>query len=308
MDRFLGKGRDLADPRFLVIGASGLIGQRLLRALGPTRAVGTHYRNRFSGSVSFDLATDKVTELLDRLGQPFTHAVILAGVVNIDACARDPSGSAAANVEGSIRATEGLIARDIVPIFASSDAIYDGSRGMWHENDETESMLTYGRQKRAVERHLERQSAPWIALRIAKVLDPELGQTGVLGPWITELAAGKLIRCATDQRFCPLGVDDVVAAICLLAEARATGIFNLGGPEPVSRIELLERLIATLSRRRSVRPLIEPCSLSDLPFLERRPLDLTMSIEKLSARVAFRPKDLTELCVRAARNAAAQTS
>jgi dTDP-4-dehydrorhamnose reductase len=298
----------LTEPRFLVIGASGLIGQRLLRAVGPPRAIGTYHHHHFPSGVGFDLGTDKVTELLDRLGQSFTHGVLLAGVVNIDACARDPSGSAAANVEGIIRTIDGLIARGIVPIFASSDAVYDGSHGMWREDDATDSILAYGRQKLAVERHLERQRAPWIALRIAKVLDPELGQTGVLGPWIAELAAGKLIRCATDQRFCPLGVADVVAAIRLLAEGSATGIFNLGGAEPVSRIELLERLIATLSRRRhSIRPLVERCSLRDFPFLEPRPLDLTMSIEKLSAAVAYRPKHVTELCERAAQNAAAQT-
>jgi dTDP-4-dehydrorhamnose reductase len=295
----------LIEPRFLVIGASGLIGQRLLRALSPSRAVGTHHRHGFPGSVGFDLRTGKVTELLDRLGQNFSHGIVMGGVVNIDACARDPAGSAAINVEGSIRAIDGLIARGIVPIFASSDAVYDGTHRMWRETDATDSTLAYGRQKREVEAYLGRQRVPFIALRIAKVLDPELGRTGVLGPWIEELSAGKLIRCATDQRFCPVGVDDVIAAIRLLADAGTSGIFNLGGAESVSRLDLLGMTITALSRHRNVRPNIEQCSIRDFPFLEPRPLDLTISIEKLSSTVAYRPEPLAEICERATRKAVA---
>lgn len=299
------KGPTLAEPQFLVIGASGLIGRRLLRTLAPGRAVGTHHRHAFPGSVSFDLRMDKVTDLLDRVGQNFSHGVLVGGVVNIDNCARDPTGSAAANVDGIIRVIDGLVARGITPIFASSDAVYDGSHGMWREEDATASILAYGRQKRAVERYLEQSGAPFIALRIAKVLDPDLGETGVLGPWIKELSGGKLIRCATDQRFCPVGVDDVVSAMLSLVEARATGIFNLGGAEPVSRIELLEMTVATLARSCTIRPIIERCSIRDFAFLEPRPFDLTVSIEKLAATVAYRPEPLAALCARAVQKALA---
>lgn len=295
-------------PRFLVIGASGLVGQRFLRALGPECAHGTYHRHGFPGAARFDLATDCVADLLDRLDEDFTHGVILGGVVNIDECARDPVRSKTVNVEGIIKAVDGLVARGMVPIFASSDAVYDGSRGSWREDDAANPIIVYGRYKREIEQYLARKNHPFLALRIAKVLDAELSHSGVIGPWITELLTHKPIRCATDQRFCPLGADDVVAAIRLLAEAGASGIFNLGGAEPVSRIELLEKTIAAVSHHRTIDPLIERCSIRDFPFLEPRPIDLTISIEKLKATVAFDPEPLAALCSRAAAKAIASAT
>jgi len=295
---------NLADSaHFLVIGASGLIGQRFLRRLGPDRAIGTYHRRAFPGGAAFDLAADDLGDMIARTGRRFTHGLILGGIVNIDDCARNVSESRAVNVHGVVRAIEGLLRHDIVPIFASSDAVYDGSRGDWRESDAAEPILTYGRQKLEIERHLSRRGQPFVALRIAKVLDPDLAQGGVLGPWIRSLAEGDAIACATDQRFCPLGIDDVVTAIRQLAEKGTSGIFNLGGGEAVSRIELLDMLAAAAARHRTIKPLIKRCSLRDFRFLEARPLDLTLSIEKLRAATGYRPESLAALCERAARNA-----
>jgi dTDP-4-dehydrorhamnose reductase len=286
---------------FLVIGASGLIGQRVLHRVGPERATGTYHRRSFSAGTPFDLAKDEIGDVIAQMGRRFTHGLILGGIVNIDECARNTSESTAVNVLGVIRTIEGLLRHDIVPIFASSDAVYDGRRGNWRESDPAEPIITYGRQKLEVERYLLRRGLPFIALRIANILDPDLAQSGVLGPWIRCLAEGEVIACATDQRFCPLGLDDVVTAICQLAKKGANGVFNLGGGEPISRIELLEMLAAATARHRTIKPVIKRCSLRDFPFLESRPLDLTLSIEKLRAATTYRPESLAAICERAAR-------
>lgn len=289
--------------RFLVLGASGLIGGRFLHFIGPERAIGTYHSRHIERGIRFDLAAERIEDLLDKLNTQISHAVILGAVVAIDRCARDPIGTGRINVEATIRAIDALMARGIVPIFASSDGVYDGSHGQWREDDVARPILVYGRQKLEVEQYLATQRGPWLALRIAKVLDPELSVSGLLGPWIKALVKGERIRCATDQYFSPAAVQDVVSAICRLAESGATGVYNLGGGEDVTRIALLTMVVDAVSRWRKISPVIERCSLRDFPFSEVRPLDLSMSISKLRATIPYTPERLDALCGVAARNA-----
>lgn len=286
--------------QFLIIGASGFVGQRVLAGLGSERAVGTYFSRPFSGGHRFNLATDSIEALLDALPAKFTHALVFGAFTKIDECARDPVGTAKTNVEGVIRTIDGLMSRGIVPIFASSDAVYDGSRGHWTETDVVRPITEYGRQKVAVERHLQSRKQPWLVVRICKVLDPELSSSGILGPWITDFFQRTLIRCATDQTFTPVGVDDVVTACVALAEGRATGLFNLGGGESVTRFELLCHLVNSVREIADIEPVIETCSLRSLDLVEPRPLDASVSIAKLQAAIPFRPESLVSLCRRAA--------
>lgn len=282
----------------LVIGASGLVGRRLLHA---TRWIGTYHTHKIKNGIPFDLATGDPSDLFTQVSETVTHIIILAAISNIDACARDPAGTALVNVAATCRLADAAAERGIVPVFASSDAVYDGSHPDWREDDIARPILVYGRQKLEVERHLSRATYPSLVLRIAKVLDPNLSQAGVLGPWLADLRAGRHIRCATDQNFTPIGIDDLVRVISQLMEAGATGIFNIGG-EPVSRISLLEKMIAAASSLAKIRANVVRCSLHDFPFAEKRPLDLRMSIAKLRAAIMFSPEPLEALCRRAANN------
>lgn len=288
-------------PRYLVVGGSGLVGRRLLCTLGRARATGTYHTHPIPDGVQFDMTTGKLDDLLGMTDGKFTHLIILSAISNIDRCARDPIAAARVNVTATCRMADDAAALGLVPIFASSDAVYDGSRRGWRENDDTHPILVYGRQKLEAEDHLVHAGYPALILRIAKVLDPELDASGVLGPWLKDLSQGRLIRCATDQYFTPVGVGDLATAIARLAEAGATGTFNVGG-ESTSRIELLEKMIEVADAVVKTPPKIERCRLGDFPFLEKRPLDLRMSLEKLERAIGYSPESFEVLCRRAARN------
>lgn len=292
--------------RFLVIGASGLVGKRFCRKLGPELTVGTYGSRAVAGQIRFDLTTDTLTDVLSEAGGRFSHALILGAITEIDVCAREPVKAARVNVDGTIRVMDSLHARGIVPIFASTDAVYDGNHGGWREDDPANPILTYGRHKLAAEHHLAKLAPPWIALRIAKVLDPELHAKGLLGPWIWALRTGEKIRCATDQRFSPVGIDDVVSAIVRLAAADASGIFNLGGAEPISRFDLLTMLVSELSHLQAVTPEIKTCGIRDFDFAEARPIDTSLSIERLKSTISFTPESLSSICARAVARSAAR--
>ena len=283
-----------------VVGGSGFVGQRLVALLG-TRAVGTFNRHPFPGGLHFDARTDRLSDLLARAKQPVSHVFVPYGTIDMEGCARDLEGTAKVNVDTVVAVLEDILAAGAVPIFVSTDYVFDGTRGPWRETDEPHPRMAYGAQKLAVERWLEGQPGRWLIVRLSKVVSGDPATHGMIGQWISEIRAGKPQRCATDQVFSPAWVDDVAGAMIKLAGTDAAGRYHLGGPQPFSRYDLLSLLISEI---RKVAPEIAPtltrCGLHDLPFLEKRPLCTALAIDKLQAKIAWRFRSMADVCREAA--------
>lgn len=286
--------------RALIIGGSGLIGRRLLHKLGPAAAMATYHTRPFPGGVRFDATTMRIVDLLKCAKVSYTHAYVLQGIANIDACARDPAGTARTNIEALCSVIDQLSAEGIIPLFASSDAVFDGTRGMWTEEDRVNPILTYGAQKAVVERHLAALTTPWLIARISKVITSDPAEPGVIGEWMEKLESGAEIYCARDQVFSPIEVEDVVDALVFLAQNGCRGVFHVCGPEPVTRLELLQMLMEEVGNFRNVVPRIIELSLRDLRLAEPRPLDASMSGDKLARLLGRRFKDMKAVCREAA--------
>ncbi|HVS26492.1 MAG TPA: sugar nucleotide-binding protein [Burkholderiales bacterium] len=287
-------------PRYLIIGASGFIGSRLFSFLGPDNAVATYCTRRVAGGVFFDAASMRLADAVLKQHNGLTHAFIFHGITNIDACARDPQGTERVNVTSVLAVIDDLIKHGIVPVFASSDAVFDGTRGMWTEEDPVNPILTYGRHKAQVERYLQKKSSPWLVARLAKVTGAGPGQADILSDWMDKLESGAEIRCARDQVFSPLGVDDAIDAMLGLAEGGHSGIFHVCGSRPVTRLQLLQMLIEEIDKYRELRARIIPCSIRDFEFAESRPFDTSMSPCKLYANLGRSFDDPREVCRKAA--------
>jgi dTDP-4-dehydrorhamnose reductase len=289
------------EPRYLIIGASGFVGARLYAALGPAHAVATSHRKPVTGAVVFDAVTMRLADTVLRGRRGLTHAFILHGVTGIDACARDPRGTAEVNVAGTRRIIDDLVEHGIVPVFASSDAVFDGTRGMWSEGDPVHPVLTYGRQKAEVERHLAALPAPSLVVRLAKVVTSAPGAGGLINEWLDQLERPGEIRCAADQFFSPVDVADVVRALIGLAAGAYAGAFHVCGPQRLSRLEFLQMVAAEAARHRALGARIVPCSIRDFEFAEPRPLDASMSPDKLTATTGLRCADMAAVAGEAAK-------
>lgn len=283
-------------PRYLIIGGSGFVGTRLYSFLGQSQAVATFNSRPVAGDVPFDATRERLSDSVLRRYRDLTHAFILHGVTNIDACARDPAGTERINVASIRTVIDELVDHGIKPVFASSDAVFDGSRGLWTEQDTANPILTYGRHKVAVEEYLMRGSFPYLVVRMSKVITTELGCGDILGDWMDRLERCLAIRCADDQIFSPVDINDVVDALIRLTEAGHSGFFHVCCPRPVSRLGLLQLLVDEIRRLRDLDPRIVPCSIRDFDFPEPRPLNTSMSPAKLYATLGRDFDDLSLVC------------
>ena len=287
-------------PRFLILGGSSFIGQRLQTILGAENTLATYNSTPVEGGVHFDASYHQLADQVLKAHKGFTHAFLFLGVTNLDFCARNPMESARINVDAIQNIIVQLRNEGITPIFASSDAVFDGTHGGWTENDAVCPTLTYGHQKAAVESFMLAHASPGIVVRLPKVLSTTPGVQGVLDGWLNDLEGGVEIRCAQDQIFSPIEVDEAVRAMITLVNAEASGAFHFAAPQAVSRLELLEMLARAVERRHPIRAKISPCSIRDFAFAEPRPLNTSMSAAKVEAVLGWHFSDLQHLCAQAA--------
>ena len=281
----------------LIVGASGFVGRHLSEILGPTASATTYWRNPIDGGVRFDAQTESLRMVLEASERPFTHVFLLYGAIDMEGCARDPAATRVVNVDSVQRMIDDTIAYGALPIYASTDYIFDGSRGPWTEDDAAYPVMEYGRQKLDIENYLRTLTAPWLATRLSKVVGGARDTHSMLGQWVNDIVEGRKMRCADDQIFSPCYVRDVATLMVKLVQSDARGLYNLAGTRPYARIELLQLLVDSI---REIKPDLavdmEPASLHDMPFLEKRPLNTSLDISKLRSRVDHNFKDMPELC------------
>lgn len=260
----------------LLLGASGSFGPALARAFGERVVARTYLSKPIPGGVRFDATSSSVDELLAPLASRPDAALILLGETRIDACAMEPGRTARINVDGVARVARELAARGVKPVFFSSDAVFDGTRAFWTEDDAPRPILTYGRQKLQAEGLIAELREPWLIVRLPKLL------AGMVDGWLKELGEAKRILCATDQFFTPADEADAARALVALVDQDARGLVHLPGPERLSRRALLDAVVAEYRRFTEPQAAIVDCRLGDIDVKEKRPLDASMRSVRLA--------------------------
>lgn len=277
----------------LVLGGSGTLGQAL-RRVAPQRVISTYATHPFPGGRRFLAEDDPIDDLLDALDAPPAAALLLFGQTSIDACFRDPAASARLNVDATARVARALNDRSISTLFVSTDAVFDGTRGFWRDNDPPHPLHAYGRQKRAAEIEVL-QCSDSLVVRLPKLVVGERHPACFVSAWCDALRAGQPISCATDQRFNPLGVNDAASALLALIDRHSRGVVHVATTEVVSRWDLLQRLIARMGSALETPPQITPCRLADLGLAEPRPIDSSLAPSAVIAALPLRMRTPFEL-------------
>lgn len=284
--------------KILVLGISSYVGRHLLDRPGNDIFVGTFCNSPVNGALHFDSLTMDISDLIED-GSSFTHAVILLGDTQPDSCVADIKQSDALNVKSIKRTIDSLISHNIIPVFISSEFVFDGVKGGYVEEDPTNPVLVYGRQKVDVENYLRKNCENYIILRLAKVYGDSLNDNTLFTNWtglITD--ERKNIKCAYDQRFSPVFVEDVVDGILRAIEHGCRGTYHLAGPKACTRLEFLEMFLEEMGKYKLLNIKVESCSLLDFDLPEKRPLDVSMKPDKLVNDTGIQLSSPRKVCKR----------
>ena len=212
----------------LVVGADGTIGGPLFRAIAAAGrpVVGTTRRKDSQEFEHLDLANPSASWN----GPPVAVAYLCAAMTNLDACDRDPVGSARINVEATLRLAESLLRQGSFVVFFSTNHVFDGSRPLRKPEEPTCPFNEYGRQKAAGEQQLLALENTAV-LRLTKVIGPTVP---LFDRWIAAVRAGQTIRPFADLSLAPVKLARVLKAAQAIGSGRCPGIHHLSGDEDLS--------------------------------------------------------------------------
>ncbi len=204
-------------PQFLVIGASGYLGQQVTQML-PGTVTPTYCRApKFPNSVAYDFYAD------DALPHTLTDdtTIIFTAAVEMN----QPRAKLAAAM---MRFLDQVSHHHL--IYISSDAIFNGEQGNYTEDAEPTPVNDYGRNLVLCEQLVQEQCANYCIIRPSYIygfvnnqLDARLSRTR------DTLLRGETYTAYDDYFKCPLAVQEVADAVVCLATADYVGIMHVAG-------------------------------------------------------------------------------
>ena len=262
--------------RWLILGASGLVGSHLRSALEGRDVIATSHRISVPGAIPVDL-TDPVT--MTRAVSEARPDVVLVAAADayVERCEREPAASRAINVD-AVRHVGAAAPHALLVVF-SSEYVFDGEAGSYGEDDAVAPLNEYGRQKVELEA-LAREHGEHLICRVSGVYGWSPARTSFVAQLVDALRSSRRFSVPSDQLITPTPAPDLAHAVVELVDRGARGTFHTAGPEIFERPEFARRAATAFGLDAELLDAVPTVSLG---LAARRPPRAGLRTEKLSA-------------------------
>ena len=272
--------------KLLVTGASGLLGINLafqVQAAGRYAMTGITHSNALRGApfeqVTADLGTPGSFERILEATRP-DFVIHTAALANIDACEKNPAVSRRLNAELPGEVALACAQHSVALVHISTDAVFDGQRGGFAEDDAPNPQSVYATHKLAGELALTAAN-PAAAIARVNFYGWSLSGTRSLAEFFfNNLSAGQRINGFRDVLYCPLLANHLADLLLELLEKGLHGAYHVLSREPLSKYEFGLRVARRFGLDES---LITPLSVAEGGLVAKRSPTLTLSVAKLEA-------------------------
>lgn len=290
----------------LVIGASGLVGEALLRVLERSgiEAVGTHYSRSTNPTQKLDVRNREAVCSTFEAVRPSLVFVSVNTPGGVDYCELHPREAYGLNVEGSEVVAEAAAGLHAKLLYYSTDYVFNGKKGPYSEDDELCPINVYGRTKREAEQIVLTRSPGSLVVRTTAVYGWHRGGNNFAMQVWERLQAGESMPVPVDQWCNPTLAEYLAEVSVRLVQMGVEGVINVVGKARIPRSELG----CALARAMALDPsLIIPVPTSELDQAAQRPLQGGLKTGKLEQVLGTEPLDLNESMKRFRRNWRADT-
>ncbi len=228
---------------YLIIGASGFIGSHLYEQCrgNGIDVLGTYCTHSYNPEwIRFDICADDLYDFCIRyLNGKDLDAVVLCGAnANIDSCKKNRIESSLLNVTATQRILEQADVLGAKCVFLSSEAVFDGTKGMYAEEDATNPVTVYGMQKLRVEQYMIHNISDYLIFRISRAVGSRFGEQDIFDEFYRKMVGNEEIVCLKNQSFCLTEIGDITQGIINALNQNISGLYHLSSANYISRYKL----------------------------------------------------------------------
>lgn len=269
--------------RLLITGVSGLLGINLaLEAVQNGYDVVGWTNSRTLKNTPFQHATvalENLENLPAALQNARPDAVIhCAAIASLDVAEQNPQLADLVNAQapGVLAQTAKTMGIPFVQI--STDAVFDGSRGNYSEDDMPNPLNTYAQSKLAGEESVRQAYPDSLIARVVFYGWSLNGKRSLAEFFFNNLSQGKPVNGFKDSIFSPLYVRDLADLLLEAMSKRLTGTYHFFSKESLSKYDFG---VALARRFELDENLIEAMQTSQGNLLTKRSLNLSINTAKL---------------------------
>ncbi len=203
-----------------------------------------------------------------------------AALTDVDGCEKDPIRADRINGKATRELARIASELGILFVYISTDYVFDGKIGNYKETDAPCPINAYGTSKLSGEEAVREECPEGLVIRTSIFGYNVQPKTGLAEYVIKSLKNGKPLARFTDQFSTPIYTRDLSRLILKLLDRRATGLFHIGGGDRISRYDFAIRVARAFSLSSE---LIRPAAFVPLQGLAQRPVDTSLSGEKVEA-------------------------
>lgn len=282
----------------LLTGANGFLGQQLTKDLlnagfkvlgtgkGPCRI------HLAEAGENFQYAEVDITDdaRMHALVEAYRPAVVVhaAAMTQADECQQNTEACEAVNVRATAQLLLSAEACAAYFLYVSTDFVFDGIKGNYREEDDTNPVNYYGFSKMQAEAIVQTSEIPFAIARTCLVYGNHPGGTrNNVVTWVKQsLQQQKPIKVVTDQWRTPTWVNDLSKGIVQMIQQRAEGIFHLSGEDRLSPYEMA---LAVATQYGLDASLIEPVNAATFTQPAKRPPVTGFIINKAKSVIGYHP-------------------
>ena len=269
--------------RLLVTGVSGLLGINLaLEAVQQGFDVVGWTNNQTLQNTPFQqetVALENLESLPVALQNARPDAVIhCAAIANLDVAEQNPQLADLVNAQapGVLALAAKKLGIPFVQI--STDAVFDGSKGNYSEDDLPNPLNTYAQSKLAGEEAVRQAYPDAIIARVVFFGWSLTGKRSLAEFFFNNLSEGKRVNGFTDSIFSPLYVRDLADLLLEAMSKKLTGTYHFFSSESQSKYDFG---VAIARRFGFDESLITPVQTAQGNLLTKRSLNLSINTAKL---------------------------
>ncbi|MEK6222315.1 MAG: SDR family oxidoreductase, partial [Chloroflexota bacterium] len=217
--------------RVLVTGASGLLGSTIALQTAEENTVVGVVNSQLIATDQFEIRKEDMLRpgAVDQLIEDTQPDLVIhcAALADLEVCEEYPdlAFKLNANVPGQI--AEITAQAGIQMIHISTDAVFDGKKGDYTEEDETNPLSVYTRTKLVGEKNVASFNPQAIIARVNFYGWSINGKRSLSDFFYNNLAASNQINGFTDILYSPLLVNDLSEILIQMAEKKLSGLYHV---------------------------------------------------------------------------------